>query len=30
MLLIYTKKEEDDLTKAQLRVLQSIVESELQ
>jgi len=30
MFLIYTKKEEDDLTKAQLRVLQSIVESELQ
>jgi len=30
MLLIYTKKEKDDLTKAQLRVLQSIVESELQ
>jgi len=30
MLLIYTKKEKDDLTKAQLRALQSIVESELQ
>ena len=29
MLLIYTKKEKDDLTKAQLRVLKSVVESEL-
>jgi len=29
MLLIYAKKEKDDLTKVQLRVLKSIVESEL-
>ena len=29
MLLIYAKKEKDDLTKAQLRVLKSIVENEL-